>query len=321
MENAKIFSGRAHPEIAKQIANKLNIELGKISIANFPDGEIYVQVEESVRGKDTFIIQPFAYPPNDNIMELLIIVDALRRASAKTITVVIPYFGYARQSQKTTGREPISCKLVMNLLATTGIDRVVSVDLHKPQIQAFIDKPFDHLSACALISNYFRQKNLVNPIIVAPDLGKAKLAEKYSSFLGYPMMIMYKKKDKDKKGITFGGVIGDPKGTTPIIIDDMIANGTAVKQALALLDDGCRPEIYFAITHPILIGDSLQKLSHPAIKEVVVTDSLPVEDKKQKLSKITILHLADLLSEVIYRIQHKMSISEVFQKQKLDIPI
>ena len=320
MKNARVFSGRAHLVLAKEIAQKLNIDLGKIRIENFPDSEIHCQIEESIRGKNVYIIQPICYPINENIMELLIMVDAFKRASSGTINAVIPYFGYCRQNKKSKSREPISVKLIMNLLATAGVDRIISIDLHKSQIQAYFDKPFDNLSACALISNYIKTKDIPNPVIVAPDVGKAKLAEKYSNVLGYPIIIMYKKK-YDKTKSLFGGIIGNPEGKTPIIIDDIIANGTAVDQALAFLDYGANKEIYFAVTHPILTQKAMEKLTNDAIKEVIVTNSVPVGAKRDILPKITILSLADLLSEVIYRVQTNQSISNLFHQQKLDIPV
>ncbi|MFW5890781.1 MAG: ribose-phosphate diphosphokinase [bacterium] len=322
VNNIKIFSGRVHPELAGEIAEKLNIPLGKIKITNFPDGEVHVQIEESLRGKKVFLIQPTCIPVNESIMELLIMVDACRRASAEQITAIIPYFGYSRQDKKETGREPISAKLVMNLLSTAGVDRIVSVDLHQPQIQAFFDKPFDHLTAFTTIANYLKKKNLENPVIVSPDAGRAKIAEKYASHLGYPMIIMHKtRKGVGGQDVSLSGIIGNPKDKTPIIIDDIMAGGSTVKQALALLDNGCREEIYFALTHPILIDKALERLSHPAIKEVIVTNSVPVKEKQDNLSKITILSLANLLSDVIYRIHHNISVSEVFQTEELDFPV
>ncbi len=320
--NIKIFSGRSHPDLAKEIADKLNTPLGKIKINNFPDGEIHVQIEESLRGKKVFLVQPTCNPVNQNIMELLILVDAFRRASAGSINVIIPYFGYSRQDKKSTGREPISAKLVTNLLSTAGVDRIVSVDLHVPQIQAFFDKPFDHLTAFTTITNYLKKKDLINPVIVSPDAGRAKIAEKYASYLGYPMIIMHKTREGiGGKDVSLSGIIGDPKDKTPIIIDDIMAGGSTVKQALSLLKNGCREEIYFAISHPILIGKALERLSHPAIKEVIVTNSVPVKEKQKLLPKMTILSLSDLLSDVIYRIHNNVSVSEVFQSEELDFPV
>lgn len=320
MKNARIFSGRAHKQLAEEIARKLNLELGKINIENFPDSETHCQIEESIRGQNIYIIQPLCHPINENIMELLIMIDAFKRASSGKINAVIPYFGYCRQNKKTKSREPISSKLIANLLETAGVDRIISIDLHKSQIQAYFDKPFDNLSACALIANYIKTKNISNPVIVAPDVGKAKLAEKYSNILKYPMIIMYKKKN-EKETSRFGGIIGNPENKTPIIIDDIIANGTSVDQALALLDYGANKKIYFAVTHPILAQQAMIKLNNEAIKEVIVTNSVPVGAKQSILPKITILSLAELLSEVIYRIQTNQSISDLFHKQKLDIPI
>lgn len=321
-DNIKIFSGRAHRELAQEIADKLNTPLGKIKINNFPDGEIHVQIEESLRGKKVFLVQPTCNPVNENIMELLILIDAFRRASASSINVIIPYFGYSRQDKKSTGREPISAKLVTNLLSNAGVDRIVSVDLHVPQIQAFFDKPFDHLTAFTTITNYLKKKDLINPVIVSPDAGRAKIAEKYASYLGYPMIIMHKTREGiGGKDVSLSGIIGDPKDKTPIIIDDIMAGGSTVKQALSLLDNGCREEIYFAISHPILIGKAIERLSHPAIKEVIVTNSVPVREKQKLLPKMTILSLSNLLSDVIYRIHNNISVSEVFQSEELDFPV
>lgn len=318
----KIFSGRAHPDLAEEIAQKLGIKLGKITINDFPDGEIHIQIEESLRGKKVFLVQPTCNPVNQNIMELLIMADACRRASAEQITAIIPYLGYSRQDKKVTGREPISSKMIINLFGTAGIDRIVSVDLHVPQIQAFFDKPFDHLTAFTTITNYIKQKKLVNPVIVSPDAGRAKIAEKYASYLGYPMIIMHKTREGvGGRDVSLSGIIGDPKDKTPIIIDDIMAGGSTVKQALSLLENGCREEIYFAISHPILIGKALERLSHDAIKEVIVTNSVPVKDKQKLLPKITVLSLADLLSDVIYRVHHNRSVSEVFQSEQLDFPV
>lgn len=318
----KLFSGRAHPRLAMEIAKKLNTELGKITINDFSDSEIHVQIEESIRGKKVFIIQPTCGPVNKNIMELLIIIDACRRASARQITAIIPYFGYSRQDKKSTGREPISAKLVTNLLSVAGVDRIVAVDLHVPQIQAFFDKPFDHLTAFKIIANYLKSKDIINPVIVSPDAGRARIAEKYASYLNYPMLIMHKsRKGIGGREVSFGGIIGDPIDKTPIIIDDIMAGGSTINQALTLLKNGCRNEIYFALSHPILIGKAIERLSHPAIKEIIVTNSVPVIEKQNLLPKIKILSLADLLSDVIYRIHHYISVSEVFHIESIDFPV
>ncbi len=320
MKEAKILSGRAHPELTRHIVDKLGMEEGKIELSDFSDSEIHVQINESVRGKDIYIVQPVCQPVNKNLMELLIIIDATRRASAKHINAIIPYFGYSRQTKKSTGREPISAKLVTNLLSTAGAGRIVSVDLHKPQLQAFFDAPFDHLSAVPTISNYIKSKQIVNPVIVAPVVGKAKLAEKYAGFLGYPLAIIHKKAQMVANS-HFGGLIGDVKDATPIIVDDIMAEGSAIDQALSLLDYGCLPEIHFAFTHPILLNSAMEKLKHEAIKEVITTDTIPVRHKKNELPKLTVLSIADLLSDVIYRVHNHMSVSKVFQQQSLDFPV
>jgi len=243
-------------------------------------------------------------------MELLVMIDAFRRASAKQITAVIPYYGYSRQDRKATGREPITAKLVTNLITVAQADRVVSIDLHAPQIQGFFDIPMDHLTAVEVLSGYFRQKSLDNAIIVSPDVGRTKLAEKYSVSLGLPMVMMHKRRE-EKEEVEVVEIVGDVKGKDPIVIDDIIASGSIYKQAQALVNAGANP-VSLAITHPVLVGKSLERLSDPCIKEIVVTNTIPVPEYKRLDGKIKVISVAPLLGQVIMRVHQNRSVSKVF---------
>ena len=326
MENVnrdfRLFTGRANPGLGKEIGSILGVELGKIAIATFPDSEIHVQIEESIRGADIYIVQPTCEPVNDNLMELLIVMDALKRASARQITAVIPYFGYARQDHKSTGREPISAKLVANLLASAGADRIISVDLHATQIQGFFDIPFDHLTALATLASYLKEKHVENGVIVSPDVGRAKFAEKYADLLELPMALMHKRRagvggtDVEVKA----EIIGDVRGRTPIIIDDLIASGSIYKHADSLVAEGANPA-YISITHPVLTDDSTQRLNRPSIQEIVTTNTIPVPAEKQIDGKVSVLSIAPLLAEAILRIHKHKSVSKVFLDQQVIFPV
>ena len=252
-DDFRLFAGSANPALAKEIAAILGVELGKITIGPFPNLETRVQIEESIRGTDIYVVQPTSQPANENLMELLITIDAMKRASARQITAIIPYFGYARQDHKTTGREPISAKLVANLLTTAGASRVMAIDLHVPQIQGFFDIPMDHLTAVTTLANYFREKQVENGVIVAPDAGRVKLAEKYADILGLPLAIMHKRRTGvDGQDVKFVELVGEVNGKTPIIIDDEIQTGGSIRQqAIALAEAGAEPA-YVSIAHPIL---------------------------------------------------------------------
>jgi len=318
----RLFTGRANPGLGKEIGSILGVELGKIAIATFPDSEIHVQIEESIRGADIYIVQPTCEPVNDNLMELLIVMDALKRASARQITAVIPYFGYARQDHKSTGREPISAKLVANLLASAGADRIISVDLHATQIQGFFDIPFDHLTALATLASYLKEKHVENGVIVSPDVGRAKFAEKYADLLELPMALMHKRRagvggtDVEVKA----EIIGDVRGRTPIIIDDLIASGSIYKHADSLVAEGANPA-YISITHPVLTDDSTQRLNRPSIQEIVTTNTIPVPAEKQIDGKVSVLSIAPLLAEAILRIHKHKSVSKVFLDQQVIFPV
>ncbi len=318
----RLFSGRANPEISKEVAAILDVELGRISIRQFPNSETSVQIEESIRGTDIYVIQPTCEPANDHLMELLLTIDAMKRASARQITAVIPYFGYARQDHKTTGREPISAKLVADLLTTAGANRVVALDLHASQIQGFFDIPMDHLTAVAILVNYFREKHIENGVIASPDVGRAKLAEKYMDMLELPLALMHKRRSGvGGQQVEFVELVGDVAGKTPIIIDDEIATGgTIYKQVEALSKAGANPS-YISVTHPVLVGSALERLSHPGIQEVVVTNTIPVPAEKQLHGKIKVLSIAPLVAEAILRIHQHRSVSKVFFDQQLLFPV
>ncbi len=318
----RLFSGRANPEFSKEVAAILDVELGRISIRPFPNSETSVQIEESIRGTDIYVIQPTCEPANDHLMELLLTIDAMKRASARQITAVIPYFGYARQDHKTTGREPISAKLVADLLTTAGANRVVALDLHASQIQGFFDIPMDHLTAVATLVNYFREKHIENGVIASPDVGRAKLAEKYMDMLELPLALMHKRRSGvGGQQVEFVELVGDVAGKTPIIIDDEIATGgTIYKQVEALSKAGANPS-YISVTHPVLVGSAIERLSHPGIQEVVVTNTIPVPAEKQLNGKIKVLSIAPLVAEAILRIHQHRSVSKVFFDQQLLFPV
>ena len=321
-DDFRLFAGRANPALAKEIAAILGVELSKISISPFPNDETRVQIEESIRGTDIYIVQPTSQPANENLMELLITIDAMKRASARQITAIIPYFGYARQDHKTTGREPISAKLVANLLTTAGASRVMAIDLHVPQIQGFFDIPMDHLTAVTTLANYFREKAVENGVVVAPDAGRVKLAGKYADILGLPLAIMHKRRaGVDGQDVQFVELVGEVSGKTPIVIDDEIQTGGSIyQQAIALAEAGAKPA-YVSIAHPILVGSSLERLRHPSIREVVTTNTIPVPAEKQLDGKVKVLSIAPLLSQAILRVHQHRSVSQVFRDQHLDFPV
>ncbi len=310
----RLFAGRAHPALAEEIAKLLQAPLGKVQISTFPDSETHVQIGESVRGADIFIIQPTCPPVNENLMELLVMLDAFRRASAGPITAVVPYYGYARQDRKVTGREPITARLVADLLASAGASRVVSVDLHVAQIQGFFDIPMDHLTAMTLLASRLHELAPEDAIIVSPDVGGMKRVEKFAGVLNLHLALMHKK----RSGVGGNGemeivVVGEVQGRTPIIVDDLIAGGSIRKQARALAKAGAKPAIV-AVTHALLVGKALQWLNEECIERIVVTNTVPVpEEKKRALPNLEVLSVAPLLAEAIRRIHNGDSLSAVFE--------
>ena len=278
----RLIAGRANPELAKEIAAELGVCLCDIRITTFADSETHVQIEESVRGKDVFIIQPTCQPVNENLMEQLIIIDACRRASARQITAIVPYFGYARQDHKSTGREPVTAKMVADILTTAGVDRVIAVDLHAPQIQGFFSIPMDHLTAVPIVAIYFKKKKFKEAVIVSPDAGRVKMAEKYTDILQLPMVVMTKRrKGIGGKELEFYNVVGNVAGKTAIVIDDVISGGSIIKEMDTLLKAGAK-EVYLAITHPILVGAATESLRASPIKELIVANTVPVPKEKKQ---------------------------------------
>lgn len=304
-----VFTGTAHPELGREIATAIGTELGEVQIERFSNGEIYVRFLESVRGVDAFVIQTCAAPVNDNVMELLLMVDALKRASAKRITAVMPYYGYSRQDKKTLAREPISARLIADILTASGADRVLSVDLHAGQIQGFFDFPVDHITALPLLASYVVTKNLKDVVVVSPDAGRVKVAKKLSDRLRVPMAILHKRRP-DKNVAEVSHVIGDVEGKTALIIDDMVDTaGTMVEAADALMRCGAK-EIYALATHPILSGNAVERIGISEIKELVVTNTLPVPPEKM-IDKITVLSIAPLLASTITAVFKEESVSEI----------
>ena len=306
----KLFAGTANPELARRVSDYLGIPLGELEISRFRDGECYVKFEESVRGVDAFIIQPTCPPVDTNLMELLILVDALKRASARSITAVIPYYGYACQEKKDAPREPITAKLVADILTTAGTRRVVTMDLHAGAIQGFFDIPVDHLTAIPTFSNYFVDKGLENMVFVSPDEGRAKHVRQVSSRVGAPLAVGYKyHPDHMVSNVTH--IAGDVKDKTPIIVEDMIRTGGSVVECVdALLSHGCRPEIYVGATHGVFTEESFARLNRPEIKEVVVTDTIPIKPGAPK--KFKVLSVSSLFAEAIVRVHEDRSITSLF---------
>ncbi len=308
----KIFTGRANPKLAEEIARYLGTQLGQVVIKNFSDGETYVQIKESVRGTDAFIIQPTCNPVNDNIIELVMMIDALKRASANSVTAVIPYFGYARQDRKSAGREPISAKLMADLITTAGATRVVAMDLHTGQLQGFFNTLTDHLYATPVLHHYIQQKNLDKPVVVSPDAGGVERARVYAKKLNCPIAIIDKRRSAHNVAEVFN-IIGDVKGRTAIIVDDMIDTaGTVCSAARLIMDEGAQA-VYAMAAHPVFSGPAVERLAGSVFTEVIVTNSIPLSPEAEKLDKIVQLSVAPILGEAIGRIHDHQSVSEMFQ--------
>jgi ribose-phosphate pyrophosphokinase len=304
-----VFSGTAYPELGEEVATGIGVTLGAVDVSRFSNGEIYVRYLESVRGVDAFVIQTCAESVNDNLMELLLMIDALKRASAKRITAVMPYYGYSRQDKKTLAREPISAHLVADLITVAGADRVISVDLHAGQIQGFFDFPLDHVTALPLLASYVVQKNLTNLVVVSPDAGRVKVAKKLSDRLHVPMAIMHKRRP-DKNVAEIVHVIGEVEGMNCVLIDDMVDTASTMVEAADALKKYGAKEIYACATHPILSGSAVERIELSSIKELVVTNSLPLPPDK-KIDKITVLSIAPLLANTITAVFKEESVSEI----------
>jgi len=303
-----IFSGTSNPILAEEIATYLEMPLSKATINRFSDGEINIQIAESVRGKDVYIVQPTSAPANANLMELLIMVDALKRSSAKTITAVVPYYGYARQDRKAAPRVPISAKLVADMLETAGVTRVVTIDLHAAQIQGFFNIPVDNLYGASLFLDYIKEKNFKNPIIASPDIGGVARARYFAEKLGLDMVIVDKRRQKANEAEVMN-IIGSVDGKDVILIDDMIDTaGTMVKGAKALKAQGAT-SVMACCTHPVLSGPAFDRIENGEIDELVVSNTIQL---KQTSSKIKVLSTANLLGEVIRRINNNESVNSLF---------
>jgi len=309
-DSLQLFTLNSNQPLAEEIANHIGVELGKCTVSTFSDGETQINIEESVRGRDVYVIQSTSEPVNDNIMELLILIDALKRASAATINIVIPYYGYARQDRKARSREPITAKLVANLLETTGASRVVTLDLHAPQIQGFFDVPIDHLQGVPLLAGYIEQKNLQDVVVVSPDHGGVIRARRMADYLKAPIGIIDKRRPKPNVAEVMN-IIGDIEGKTAVIVDDIIDTaGTMQLAADALIEKGAK-EVYACATHPVLSGPAIERIENSQIKELVVTNTIQLPKEKQ-IDKITQLSVANLIGEAIIRIHKDQSISTLF---------
>ncbi|HEY8393736.1 MAG TPA: ribose-phosphate pyrophosphokinase [Thermaerobacter sp.] len=306
----KIFSGSANPELARAIAQHIGVPLGDLELGRFANGEIRVSVNESVRGADVFVIQPTCHPPNDTLMELLVLLDALKRASAWRVNAVVPFYGYARQDRKTRPREPITAKLVANLLTVAGADRVVTMDLHAGQIQGFFDVPVDHLTAVPLLADYFAKKNLERPVVVSPDHGGVPRARDLANRLGVPIAIIDKRRPEPGVAEVMS-VVGDVEGRTAIMIDDIIDSGGTIRQgAEALIALGAKA-VYACCTHAVFSGNALERLAEAPIEEIVVTDTIPLPAGAER-ARVRVLSVAPIFGEAIIRIHEDLSVSRLF---------
>ena len=311
--NLLIFSGNANKKLAGDICKFLKVKLGDASVDHFSDGEIRVKIDENVRGHDVFVVQSTCAPTNDNLMELLILIDALRRASAQRITAVLPYFGYARQDRKDQPRVPITAKLVANLLTTAGADRVLTIDLHAGQIQGFFDIPLDHLFAFTILTEYIKKLKLNNElVIVSPDVGGIKTARAFAKRLKSSLAIVDKRRVNDREAEVMH-IMGDVKGKNAVIVDDMVATAGSLVEAVEAIKKAGARDVYAAITHPVLCGPAIERLKRSsALKELVVTDTIPLP-KEKMLNNIKVLSVSTILGEAIKRIHEEESISVLFK--------
>ena len=305
-----ILSGNANPQLAKAICRDLKVPLGKSLVSRFSEGEVRVKINENVRGKDVFVVQPTCPPVNDNLMELLIIMDALRRASARRITAVVPYYGYARQDRKDQPRVPITAKLVANLITSAGANRVLTMDLHAGQIQGFFDIPLDHLFAIGVFEQYLRRKRLKSLVVVSPDVGGIKMARAYAKRLRAGLAIVDKRRDGPETTEVMH-ILGEVRGRTCLLVDDLIATGSSLVEAASALKRAGAMEVYACITHPVLSGPAISRLAASPLKELIVTDTIPLQANKHH-PRIRVLSVAGLLSEAIRRIHYEVSISVLF---------
>jgi len=310
-DNLKVFAGSGSPELAVKVCKYLEIPLGGANVDRFPDGERIIKLEDDVRGRDCFVLGSTCAPVDENLMELLIYVDCLRRASAKRITLVIPYFGYARQDRKDEGRVPITAKLVANLITVAGADRVMSIDLHAAQLQGFFDIPVDHLAGELILSHYFRSQKINNLAVVSPDVGNMKTAAKYASHLGGELAIVHKKRVSGSE-VEAQEVIGDVEGRNVIMCDDIIATAGTICSAAKLVKLRGANKIYVGATHGVFAGQAVERLNDAPIDSIVVTDTIPLDAHTDKLKNIKVLSVAFMLGEAVKRIHRNESVSSLF---------
>jgi ribose-phosphate pyrophosphokinase len=310
MDKLAIFSGNAHPELAGNICKYLKVKLSDAMVTRFSEGEVRVKINENIRGKDVFVVQPTCPPSNENIMELLIMMDAMRRSSAERITAVIPYFGYARQDRKDQPRVPITAKLVANLLTVAGANRILTMDLHAGQIQGFFDIPVDHLFSIGVFIEYFDQR-IKDLVVVSPDVGGIKMARAYAKRLGVPLAIIDKRRESPEKTEAMH-ILGEVEGKNAIVVDDLVATGSSLFEGVEALKKAGAKNIYAAIAHGVLSGPAIERLDKCAnLKELVITDSIPL-DKNKTHPRIKVLSVANLLGEAIKRIHNEESVSSLF---------
>jgi len=307
----KLFCGSANPRLGEEIAGYLHLPMGKVSIARFADGEIHVRFEENARGVDAFVLQPTSHPVNEHLLELLIMLDALRRASAGRITAVMPYYGYARKDKKDAPREPITGRLVADLLTTAGADRVLTMDLHAGQIEGFFNIPVDHLRAMPLFADYLREKKLPAPVVVAADDGAVKRSKQLADRLDLPLAIVFQRRvGRDAKETV--QVVGEVEGRTPVMIEDIISTARTISGAVdAVIRQGARPQVYVCATHAVMAGPARERLARDEIQEVVVTNTIP-PPPGPPIPRLTVLSAAPLLAEAIRRIHLDQSVSMLF---------
>lgn len=311
-DEIKVFCGNAHPTLARSVCDYLSIPLGKIEVFEFSNENTFVRIMENVRERDVFIIQPICSPVNKNLVELLIMMDAFKRASADRITAVLPYYGYSRTDKKDQPRVPITARLVADLLCTAGANRILTVDLHAAQIQGFFNVPVDELTALFLVSDYWKNKKLKDVVVVATDIGISKKARDLAEKLNAPLAIIEKRRISNDDTTETLNIIGEVEGMRAITVDDEIDTaGSLVSAVDTLLEAGAK-EVYSCCTHPVLSGPAIERISKSRVKEVVVTDTIPVNGKK-KIGKITVLPIAPLLGEAIHRIHTGMSIGAMFE--------
>ncbi len=309
----KVFSGRANPALAKHICKHLGIDLAQGRTEDFPDSETFFKVDEDIRGRDVFIVQPTCEPVNDNMIELFVMLDCVRRASARRITAVVPYFGYARQDQKHEGRTPITAKLMANLITTAGADRVVTMDLHAGQVQGFFDIPLDHLHSQPVFIRHFLDQDLGPLTLVSPDVGNAKVDGDFARSLGADLAIIDKRRISGTE-VEACNIIGDVEGRTILIFDDIISTAATICAAAELLKKQGAKKIYVGAAHPVLCGPAVQRLRDAPIENVVVTDTIPIDPKKsEQLPNLKVLSVAELLAETIRRIHFNLSVSSLAQ--------